>query len=104
MALEADKRWQLDPFDRAEWEAWLQEQRQAAGAKSGNLYLQARASNEAAGARSRQAGPDHPPHAQVQLNGSVRGSGEGQPPWAKFLDDIPEMDSIRTRFTDGLLR
>ena len=41
---------------------------------------------------------------QVQLNGSVRGSGEGVPPWAKFLDDIPELDSIRTRFTDGLGR
>ena len=40
----------------------------------------------------------------MQLNGSVRGSGEGVPPWAKFLDDIPELASIRTKFTDGLGR
>ena len=38
--LEADKRWKLEPYDRPEWEAWLQEQRQTAGVKSGNLYLQ----------------------------------------------------------------
>ena len=40
MALDADKRWQLDPHDKAEWEAWLQEQRKTANVKSGNLYLQ----------------------------------------------------------------
>ena len=39
---------------------------------------------------------------QGQLDGSVRRSGEGSPPWQVFCDDLPAMDSIRTRVTDGL--
>ena len=38
--MEADKRWKLDAYDRAEWEAWLQDQKQSAGVKGNNLYLQ----------------------------------------------------------------
>ena len=30
----------IEPYDRPEWEAWLQEQHRAAGVKSGNLHLQ----------------------------------------------------------------
>lgn len=38
--MEADKRWKLDAYDRNEWEAWLQDQKQSAGVKGNNLYLQ----------------------------------------------------------------
>ena len=40
-------------------------------------------------------------YAQVQLDGSVRASGTGVPPWKQWIDDIPEMDSVRTKFGDG---
>lgn len=39
---------------------------------------------------------------QVQLDGSVRASGAGVPPFPKFIGDIPSLDSIRTGFTDGV--
>jgi len=39
---------------------------------------------------------------QVQLDGSVQRSGVGVPPWDRWLDDIPALDSVRTRFTDGI--
>ena len=39
--------------------------------------------------------------AQVQLDGSVQRSGVGVPPWDRWLDDIPELDSLRSRLTDG---
>ncbi len=42
------------------------------------------------------------PAAQVQLDGTVRSSGRGTPDWAKFVDDLPRLDSVRTRFTDGI--
>lgn len=44
----------------------------------------------------------NPPPLQVQLDGSVRASGSGIPPWQKFVDDLPELDSVRTKFTDGV--
>ena len=39
---------------------------------------------------------------QVQLDGSVSRSGVGIPPWDRWLDDIPTLDSIQTRLTDGI--
>jgi hypothetical protein len=41
---------------------------------------------------------------QVQLDGTVRASGAGMPPWTQFLDDIPELGDIRTKVTDGIGR
>ena len=39
---------------------------------------------------------------QVQLDGSIRRSGVGVPPWDRWLDDIPTLDSVQTRLTDGI--
>jgi hypothetical protein len=39
---------------------------------------------------------------QVQLDGSVRASGAGMPPWERWKDDLPELDSLQTRLTDGV--
>jgi hypothetical protein len=39
---------------------------------------------------------------QVQLDGSVRTSGINAPSFAKLVDDLPPLDSIRTGFTDGV--
>lgn len=61
--------------------AWLESQREAAGVKgpAGVELL----------------------YVQVQLDGSVRASGKGMPPYRQFVDDIPELDSIRTKIGDG---
>ena len=40
--LEVDKRWQLEPHAKTEWEAWLAEQRELVSVQGGNMYLQAR--------------------------------------------------------------
>ena len=39
---------------------------------------------------------------QVQLDGSVRRSGMGEPLFQKLIDDVPPLSSIRTGFTDGV--
>ncbi len=39
---------------------------------------------------------------QVQLDGSVRASGAGVPPWERWKVDLPELDSLQTRLTDGV--
>ena len=39
---------------------------------------------------------------QVQLDGSVRASGTGMPPWERWVSEIPELDSLQTRLTDGV--
>lgn len=39
---------------------------------------------------------------QVQLDGTVRSSGAGTPPWDRFVMDLPTLDSVRTQMTDGI--
>ncbi len=39
---------------------------------------------------------------QVQLDGSVRTSGRGIPPWEKLLEELPPLDSIRSTLLDGI--
>lgn len=72
-----DRKWQLKAADEVEWQQWLAQQKQAANITADTVYV------------------------QVQLDGSVRASGSGIPPWQKFVDDLPELDSVRTKFTDG---
>jgi hypothetical protein len=73
-----ERRWELTPYALPEWQAWVAAQKKAADITSDALYV------------------------QVQLDGSVRSSGVGQPPWAKFVEELPELDSIQTRLTDGI--
>ena len=40
-------------------------------------------------------------YAQIQLDGIVRSSGRGSPSWEKLISDIPELNSLQTRITDG---
>lgn len=75
-----DKKWRLTAFAQTEWEKWINDQKDFASLPEDerNVYI------------------------QVQLNGTVRASGRGIPPWAKFLDDLAPLSSIRTTFTDGI--
>ena len=36
------------------------------------------------------------------MDGSVRTSGTNVPNFAKLVDDVPELGSVRTGFTDGV--
>lgn len=74
---DADRRWELRAVGLPEWEAWLREQVRAAGGVAAGAYV------------------------QVQLDGSVRASGPGGAPWARLVADLPELDDVRTRLTDG---
>jgi tetratricopeptide (TPR) repeat protein len=65
-----------------EWVAWIEEQSRASRSKSPG-----------------SAGSNY--YVQIQLDGTVRASGVGMPPWAQFMDDIPELDSLRTKLSDG---
>ncbi|MEW5305795.1 MAG: hypothetical protein WDW36_008313 [Sanguina aurantia] len=78
---DADKKWRLTPYDPAEWKEWVSQQRELAKLPP--------ADNTAT-------------WVQIQLDGTVRSSGTGIPPWAKFLDDLPPLDDVRTTFTDGI--
>ena len=40
--------------------------------------------------------------AQIQLDGTVRSSGLGSPPWGKLVEDLPPLGSWRTTLTDGI--
>lgn len=74
-----DRRWQLEAANLEEWSEWVSQQTKSAGITSpGDNY-----------------------YVQIQMDGSVRASGAGIPPWKKFLDDIPPLDDVRTKFTDG---
>lgn len=75
-----DKKWRLEAQEPTEWLEWVEEQKKTASVKGDNVYV------------------------QIQLDGTVRSSGLGQPPWERFLGDLAPLDDIRTRFTDGMGR
>lgn len=79
-ATPADRKWRLKAYDVEEWLAWVNTQKQAAGVQGDNVWI------------------------QVQLDGTVRSSGVGMPPWAKFVADLPELSDVRTKVTDGMGR
>ena len=43
-------------------------------------------------------------YVQIQLDGTVRASGVGAPPWASLARDLPALDSLQTTLTDGVAR
>lgn len=75
-----DKRWQLEAHEPAEWLEWVEVQKKTANVKGDNVFV------------------------QIQLDGTVRSSGVGSPPWERFMGDLAPLDDIRTKFTDGLGR
>lgn len=71
------KKWKLEPYQTEEWKQWLK--------KFGI---------DDTGAMTEV-------YAQVQLDGVVRASGAGSPPFEKLISDIPVLDSWQTKLTDG---
>lgn len=71
-------RWKVEARDPQEWVRWLRSQPEAVGLQQDDTVW-----------------------LQVQLDGSIRKSGKGVPTWDKFVADLPEKDSLRTRLMDG---
>lgn len=38
-------------------------------------------------------------YVQVSLDGTVRSSGLGVPPWERFVGDLAPLDDVRTKLT-----
>lgn len=75
----ADKRWRADPIYTGEWNAWLKTQMSAANVQSGSgVYV------------------------SLRMDGRVRASGVGQPPWALLATSLPPTDGIFGGWLDGM--
>ncbi|CAD7695268.1 unnamed protein product [Ostreobium quekettii] len=75
---QGDGKWEVSPHNMDEWREWMEEQKEFAGAKGSNFYV------------------------QVQLDGTVRSSGSGAPPWQELVQNLPTMDSVMTKFGDNI--
>ena len=74
-----DLRWKAQALDAPAWKAWFEEQARLAGkAKIENgLYV------------------------GLRIDGRVRASGSGAPPWAAFAAQLPPMEGVFKGFGDG---
>ncbi|KAM0849048.1 hypothetical protein ACQ4PT_053972 [Festuca glaucescens] len=70
--------WQLTPVLTTEWAKWLDEQKKLANVT-----------------------PDSPVYLSLRLDGRVRGSGVGYPPWQAFVAQLPPVKGMWTGLFDG---
>lgn len=70
-------KWKLFPYDIDEWKNWVR----SLGVDDSGAMTQI--------------------YAQVQMDGVIRSSGIGAPPFDKLIADTPELDSLQTRLSDG---
>ena len=75
----ADKRWRAEPLYPSEWNRWLDDQMRAAG-----------------------VGKDRGVYVSLRMDGRVRASGVGQPPWALLAASLPPLDGVFGGFLDGM--
>lgn len=71
--------WQLTPVYVSEWSKWLDEQKKTAGVS-----------------------PESPVYLSLRLDGRVRGSGVGYPPWNAFVAQLPPVKGIWSGLLDGM--
>lgn len=79
LATRRKRLWQLAPVITSEWSEWLDEQKKMAGVSS-----------------------DSPVYLSLRLDGRVRGSGVGYPPWNAFVAQLPPVKGIWTGLLDGM--
>lgn len=70
-------KWKLFPHDIDEWKNWVR----SLGVDDSGAMTQI--------------------YAQVQMDGVVKSSGVGPPPFDKLIAETPELDSLQTRLSDG---
>ncbi|KAG8065200.1 hypothetical protein GUJ93_ZPchr0004g38493 [Zizania palustris] len=71
--------WQLTPVFTSEWAKWLDDQKKLA-----NVPL------------------DSPVYLSLRLDGRVRGSGVGYPPWQAFVAQLPPVKGMWSGLLDGM--
>ncbi|CBI37231.3 unnamed protein product, partial [Vitis vinifera] len=71
--------WQLVPVYVSEWSKWLDEQKKLAGVS-----------------------PESPVYLSLRMDGRVRGSGVGYPPWNAFVAQLPPIKGMWTGLLDGM--
>ncbi|XP_052171258.1 protein LOW PSII ACCUMULATION 1, chloroplastic [Diospyros lotus] len=71
--------WQLTPVYATEWSKWLDEQKNLA-----------------------KVSPESPVYLSLRLDGRVRGSGVGYPPWNAFVAQLPPVKGIWSGLLDGM--
>lgn len=70
--------WQLTPVFTDEWSKWLNEQKEIA-----------------------KVSPESPVYLSLRLDGRVRGSGVGYPPWNAFVAQLPPVKGMWSGLLDG---
>lgn len=74
-----DKRWRAEPLYANEWKAWLDDQLgQAKLSKGTNVYV------------------------SLRIDGRVRASGKGTPPWEILAASLPPVEGFFAGFLDGM--
>ncbi|XP_051118564.1 protein LOW PSII ACCUMULATION 1, chloroplastic [Andrographis paniculata] len=76
---ERKKLWQLTPIYVPEWTKWLDDQKKLANIS-----------------------PESPVYLSLRLDGRVRGSGVGYPPWNAFIVQLPPVKGMWTGLLDGM--
>ncbi|KAI3409530.1 uncharacterized protein J3R85_019197 [Psidium guajava] len=71
--------WQLAPVFVSEWTKWLDDQKKLA-----------------------VVSPDSPVYLSLRMDGRVRGSGVGYPPWNAFVVQLPPVKGIWSGLLDGM--
>ncbi|XP_076921320.1 protein LOW PSII ACCUMULATION 1, chloroplastic-like [Bidens hawaiensis] len=71
--------WQLVPVLTTEWSDWLDEQKKLANVS-----------------------PESPVYLSLRLDGRVRGSGVGYPPWNAFVAQLPPVKGMWSGLLDGM--
>lgn len=71
--------WQLTPIYTSEWSKWLNEQKSMANVAE-----------------------KQPVYISLRLDGRVRGSGVGYPPWNAFVAQLPPLKGIWSGVLDGM--
>ncbi|KAK1353276.1 protein LOW PSII ACCUMULATION 1, chloroplastic [Heracleum sosnowskyi] len=71
--------WQLSPVFSTEWSKWLDEQKKLANVST-----------------------ESPVYLSLRLDGRVRGSGVGYPPWNAFVAQLPPVKGLWSGLLDGM--
>ncbi|XP_062185865.1 protein LOW PSII ACCUMULATION 1, chloroplastic isoform X2 [Phragmites australis] len=79
VAKKSRRLWQLTPVYTAEWAQWLDDQKKLAGVP-----------------------PDSPVYLSLRMDGRVRGSGVGYPPWQAFVAQLPPVKGMWSGLFDGM--
>ncbi|CAN6276231.1 unnamed protein product [Urochloa humidicola] len=79
LARRSKRLWQLTPVYTNEWAQWLDDQKKLAGVP-----------------------PDSPVYLSLRMDGRVRGSGVGYPPWQAFVAQLPPVKGMWSGLLDGM--